>query len=239
MLNVRTSERDRRKRIDAQRARDERMRVERQERGYAHEASQQALRERGEHERTQARGEFGLAEQRMQSRAGLQQVGMQQAGELERTGLRETGATSRRQMGLESAEDIAARTQAGLGARQQTTIGAQRAAAKETEAAGARSFHRQLGAKAYLAGQDPATAQQLSQSAEWGTDYQGLKPVEAPSKPETFAPKYSTEEVPRLITPGGTIDAKAGTRKFFDDEESIKAILRKLEEDEKAYQALR
>lgn len=239
MLNVRASERDMRKRVRMQQARDERMRTEREQRGYAHEASQQALRQQGESARTQTRGEFGLAEQQSRNQAAIQQVGMQQTGAMKQTQLRQAAETGRKQMGTESAEGMAARTQAGLGERQQTTIGARRAAAKETEAAGARSFHRQLGAKAYLAGQDPATAQQLSQSAEWGTDYQGLKPVEALSKPETFAPKYSTEEVPRLITPGGTIDAKAGTRKFFDDEESIKAILRKLEKDEKAYQALR
>ena len=230
MLSVRTSDRDKRRRIKSQQDRDERMRVEREERTIAHEASQQALRERGEHERTQATGEFGLARQKSANIAGLEQAQLQQTAETGRAGMRETGETGRAGMRQTGETGRATMREAGMGTRQQIGIGAQQAATKEAESRSAREFHRDLGAKAYLGGQDPAVAQQLERSGEWGTDYQGLKPYETPSEPKVFDPVYSKEEVPRLITPGGLIDKKKGTRTYFEDEETIKALIKKLKE---------
>ena len=201
--------------VRAQRSRDDQLRRAREERGYAHAEKQLATEETGKARRTQATGEFGLEQQRMADRAGLRTAQMRQEGETGRTAMREAGETGR--LGTR---------EAGLGERQATTIGAEEAA--KGRAYGTKQFHQEMGKQAYFGGQDPQAAAQIEQSGQWGTNYQGLKPFEAPTKTETFKPVYSREDVPRLVTPGGTI--KDGNRTLFDDEESIKALIAKLKE---------
>lgn len=206
--------------IRAQQARDVKLRRDREDRNMAHEAQQLATKEAGQDRRTQATGEFGIAKQRMVNQAALRTTGIRQSGETQRTGMRETGATDR-QIGRET----------GLTTRQGVKFDAQTAAAGAARTHDVQQFHRELGAKAYLGQQDPQVAAQLEQSGQWETNYQGLKPVETPMPPKAFDPVYSKEEVPRLVTPGGVI--RDGKREFYDDEESIKALIKKLQEEGK------
>lgn len=204
--------------VRAQRSRDDKLRRAREERGYAHEEKQLATTEEGKARRTQATGEFGLEQQRIVGRSGLRTTKLRQEGETGRTAMREAGETTR--LGTR---------EAGLGERQEAKFGVAATEAEKGRAYGTQQFHREMGKQAYFGGQDPQVSAQLEQSGQWGTDYQGLKPYEAPTKAETFDPVYSKEEVPRLIAPGGTI--KDGKRTFFDDEESIKALIAKLKEE--------
>lgn len=131
-----------------------------------------------------------------------------------------------------------ATTQQGLGSRQQAGITAGREAAAQSDIYGTQQFHRDLGAKAYLGGQDPNVAQQLESSDRWTTNYAGLKPIESPSALKSFDPKYSTGLDPQMLRPGGSFDPRTGKKTFDDDEATLKAMIKKLREEREGTQAL-
>lgn len=224
--------RDREKRIRLQQQRDERLRTERREAVHSHEASQQALRETAEHERTQARGEFDLAQQKIASRAGLQQTELQQTGETGRMHLQqagETGRTGLRQIG--ETEQLATK-EAGLGERQRVTIGAAKDIAEATDVRNVQQFHRDLGEKAFFAGQDPNVAAQLESSDRWSTKYQGLDPIKAASKKKSIRPTFYEGE---MVFPGGARDEATGERTYDEDTASLKALIASLKKKDDEY----
>ena len=226
MVSVRRSAWDKKRAVRAQQKREVDLRRERREDIQAHEMQGLTTKEAGEDRRTQAIGEFAGARQESINRAGLQQTGIRQAGETGRTEMRQAGERSR--LGLK---------ESGLGVRQATAIGAQREAATLADERSTSRFHKELGAKAYMGGQDPEVAGQLASSSSFHTDYGGLKPVAQASKKKMFDPTYSDEASPKLITPGGFMDESTGKRTFFDDEETLKALIAKLKE-ERTSQAL-
>lgn len=222
------SEWDKKKAIRAQQKRDVNLRRERREDIQAHEMQGLTTKEIGEDRRTQARGEFAGARQESVNRAGLQQMGMQQRAETGRAEMQQAGETAR-----------TTQRQEGLQTLQASKFGEQRGVATLADERSTSRFHKELGAKAYLGGQDPRTASQLAASGPRHTSYEGLKAI--PPKPDIKAfDEVRSDRDQSLIRSSGYRDQNTGEQ-FFDDEERLKKQIALLKEDEekKRYQGLR
>lgn len=221
----------------AQQSRDERIRREREERAYAHEAGMLATKEAGADRRTQATGEFGLEDRRMAGQSALRTGAQAAKSAMAQTMARGESAMDQARFGATTAKQAAAKGfEYGTAGRAQAgDIASQ--AAEQTGLRQAEAFSRQLGGQAYLGGQGSDVANQITSAGQFPVDYSGLKPFATaqPKSYERIAPVYDTKSlVPRMLEPGGTWEKSTGTMDYDANKRSAQALVRKMEEEELA-----
>lgn len=225
------------KAIFLQRKRDDKLRKERREDVQAHETQALATKEQGLTSRAGAANRAAFARQGLANRGDLDKVAAQQKGRLAQVGAQQIGQTERTAMDIAGKYKQETQRQAGLGERQQATIGAGIDAAEAADARKTKGFYRELGAQAYLGGQNPEIAQEFTDyDPEWGMDYKRMPKYQQPSKGyDRIAPKYSSGDEPRLLSPEGAWDKSKGSRKPAStedikgmDEEALKLLIERM-----------
>jgi len=240
MLTVRTSERDKEKKIRRQQTRDDRLRAARREDIQAHETAMLGTREAGQDRRTQATGEFGLEGQRLATQGALQTGAQRAKASMAERQLAEQGLGARQQAGILGSTAAAEQANRfGIAGRTQAA-GIASTAAEQANRYQAEAFSRNLGGQAYLGGQDPSAASQITAAGPFPVDYAGLKPFTkaVPKSYQRVAPQYDKSLVPQLLEPGGVFEKTTGAMDYDTSDSTVRAMIKKLEDERARKQGL-